>query len=113
MDPAHARMHLDELRGRAVWLRALTPESPRYKLWLGDLVEFTRAVFGLDSPEMAAVREVLAARPPSDADEATRVRDYVQRLDRLIALIDRFARRLATPLPLVEVPPNGRNPATG
>lgn len=95
MDPAHARMHLDELRGRAVWLRALSPDTPRYKLWLGDLVEFTRAVFGLDSPEMAALREVLAARPPSDADEATRVREYVRRLDRFIALMDRFAGRLA------------------
>lgn len=109
MDPAHARLHLEELRGRAVWLRALTPDTPRYKLWLGDLVEFTRVVFGLDSPEMAAVREVLAARLPPDADETARVRDYVRRLDRLIALIDRFARRFPAPLTLVEQPPDGRS----
>ncbi len=113
MDPAHARMHLDELRERAVWLRALTPDNPRYKLWLGDLVEFTRAVFGLDSPEMAAVREVLAARLPPDADEATRVRDYLHRLDRLIALIDRFARRFPAPLPFAERPADGRGPVEG
>jgi len=113
MDPAHARLHLEELRGRAVWLRALTPDTPRYKLWLGDLVEFTRVVFGLDSPEMAAVREVLAVPLPPDADETTRVQDYVRRLDRLIALIDRFARRFPAPVPPAGRPADGRGPVEG
>jgi len=111
MDPQHARRHLDELHATAAWLRTATPDGPRYKLWLGDLVEFTRVAFGLDSPQMARVREVLTgSRLPPDAGETDRVRDYLARLDRLTALIDDFARNFPDPLALVDPTTNGPEP---
>jgi hypothetical protein len=110
MDPRHARQHLEELRGAAVWLRSATPDSPRYKLWLGDLVEFVRVVFGLDSPQMAEMRGVIAGhRLPAGADEDARLHDYLARLDRFINLIDGFVRRFPEPITLTEPSPNGQD----
>ncbi len=107
MDARHARQHLDELHGAAVWLRSSAPEHPRYRLWLGDLIEFTRAAFGLESSEMAEVRAAIIADPrlPPDAPESARVQAHLARLDRFIALIDRFASNFPDDLPLVQVEP--------
>ncbi len=105
MDARHARQHLDELHGAAVWLRSSAPEHPRYRLWLGDLIEFTRAAYGLESAEMTAVRDVLRAepRPRADAPEGVRVQAHLARLNRFIALIDRFAAALPEEIPLTEI----------
>ena len=95
MDNAHLRHHLKDLSGRRFFLRTLKPDTDRYKLWLGDLVEFVNAAYGVDSAEMAELRGLLAGRPRvrADAAEEVRVRDYVERLEALGALLERFEVR--------------------
>lgn len=87
MDANHARKHLDDLHGTLMWLRTLTPDNPRYKVWLGDLVEFTRLVFGLDSREMAAIRTALIEPPPSANPGPDPAHMYLARLDRFVAVL--------------------------
>ena len=88
MDARHAQAHLSDLQGTLHWLRSLTPDSPRYKLWLGDMVEFVRAVFGIDSPQMAGVRDVLVGVTVAGLDSAEH--SYLARLDRFDALLRGF-----------------------
>lgn len=92
MDIDHIRHHLQDLGGRRYFLRTLKPDTDRYKLWLGDLVEFVNVAYGADSGEMAELRAVLTNRPklPADAAEDERVRDYVERLEALGTLLERF-----------------------
>lgn len=108
MDTAHARRHLDELRSTLDWLRTLTPDSPRYKLWLGDMVEYTRVRFGLDSPQMAEVRAILTAAPRFAAidDEHARTHAYLDLLDRFAAVLRVYGRDLSDPLPLIDLGPS-------
>ncbi len=107
MDSRHLRQHLKDLGGRQHFLRTLRPDSDRYKLWLGDLVEFVNVAYGAQSPEMAALRSVLTdrARPPADATDAERERDYRERLDGLAALLVDYERAVRDPIILIE--PNG------
>jgi hypothetical protein len=94
MDDAHRRHHLKDLAGRRFFLRTLRPDGERYKLWLGDLVEFVNVAYGPDSPQMTEVQNALRAHPrlPSAAPEDARVRDYLDRLETLGALLDRLER---------------------
>jgi hypothetical protein len=96
MDIDHIRHHLQDLGGRRLFLRTLKPDTDRYKLWLGDLVEFVNVAYGADSGEMVELRAVLTSRPrlPLDAAEEERVRDYVERLEALGALLERFEMRM-------------------
>jgi hypothetical protein len=116
-DGQHLRHHLNELRSTLRWLRSLTPDGPRYKLWLGDLVEFTRVAFGPDSAEMARVRGALLDRPrvPPDADEATRVRGYLDRLDTFAEVLAAFESRLPPAVSFITLDPgpdaNGASPS--
>jgi hypothetical protein len=107
MDPSHLRQHIDELRGRLPFLRALRPDSDRYKLWLGDVVELVNVAYGLDSPQMARLRATLRehARLPPDATEADRGRLYLDRLDALTALLDEYAYAIREPIVFFEEPP--------
>jgi hypothetical protein len=95
MDIDHIRHHLQDLSGRRYFLRTLKPDTDRYKLWLGDMVEFVNVAYGAGSGEMSELRAVLTSRPrlPVDATEEERVRDYVERLEALGALLDRFEGR--------------------
>ena len=104
MDYRQARAQLSEFRTSLNWMRTLTPDGPRYRLWLGDFVEFTRETFGLDSEQMARVRDILTAEPRAEpaTDETTRVRRYLARLDRFEAVVNGFERALADPLPLLD-----------
>jgi hypothetical protein len=104
VDPAHLRHHLNELRSTLRWLRSLPPDGPRYKLWLGDLVEFTRVAFGVDSPQAAQLRDVLAAhgRPPDGTDESERAAAYLARLDAFGGVLAEFDRLLPHPVTLVD-----------
>jgi hypothetical protein len=94
MDPSHLRHHLRDLSERQRFLRTLRPDSDRYKLWLGDLVEFVNVAYGADSPELASLRAVLTDRPrlSAEATEAERQREYLQRLEALAAVIDSCER---------------------
>jgi hypothetical protein len=94
MDAAHLRHHLQDLAGRRYFLRTLKPDGERYKLWLGDLVEFVNVAYGSDSPQMSDLRGVLTARPrlSPDAADDERVREYLDRIEALGDLLDRFER---------------------
>jgi hypothetical protein len=100
MDAAHLRHHLRELRDRERFLRTLRPDSERYKLWLGDIVEFVNVAYGADSPQMAELRAALVgqARPAPDAPREQRERLYHERLDRIAAVLDGYARTVRDPL---------------
>lgn len=82
MDSAHLRQHLADLRGRVHFLRTLRPESERYKLWLGDMIELTHITEGVDSARMTALRAVLTSQPrlDSDAPEQAQTEAYLARL---------------------------------
>ncbi len=113
MDTAHLRRHLDELAKTLAWMRTLTPDGPRYKLWLGDLVEFTRDAFGSTSAQMAQIRAVLTGdlRPlPEEADETARTRTYLARLDAFDAILVDLERRLRDPIILVDFDADGAEP---
>jgi len=105
IDPGHLRHHLNELRSTLRWLRSLRPDGPRYKLWLGDVVEFTRVAFGADSEEAARVRGVLLERGrlPDDAEEMERVRDYLWRLDAFADVLAQFESRMPHPVTFISI----------
>jgi len=107
MDTTHLRHHLRDLAGRRSFLRTLKPDTDRYKLWLGDVAEFVNVAYGPDSEEMVSLRATLTARSrlPANAAEDERVRDYLERLDALGALLDRYERNVRDPITFVE--PNG------
>lgn len=96
MEAAHVRRHLQELRQRAAFLGALRPENQRYRLWLGDVVELVNAVWGLQSPQMAQIRQALQSgtvdrsRPAS----GTGTDRYLERLRRIDAILAACEREL-------------------
>jgi hypothetical protein len=99
MDAAHLRHHLQDLANRRFFLRTLKPDTDRYKLWLGDLVEFVNVAYGPDSEEMASLRATLTGRPrlAADATETERVHDYLERIDALAALLERYEHAIQSP----------------
>lgn len=106
MDSSHLRHHLTELRDRQVFLRTLRPDSDRYKLWLGDIVELVNVAYGPESPQMARLRAVLRDHAPRPTgDDAERERRYRDRLDALAALLDEYARAIREPVMFFEEPP--------
>lgn len=111
----HLRGQLNELRAALAWLRTLTPDGPRYKLWLGDLVEFVHAAFGPASAQMLQVREVLTGTPrlPTDAGEQVQTLDYLARLDRFAAVLVGFERDLPGVITLIDFSPDNGNPHRG
>ena len=110
MNTHHLRHQLNDLRSTLPSLRTLAPDGPRYKLWLGDLVEFANAAFGPDSPQMARIREVLtSSRLSPDADQVTRLQDYLTRLDAFGALLADFQRQLREPIMLIDLRVDGKD----
>jgi len=109
MDRHELRHRLNELSSTLRWLRTLTPNGVRYKLWLGDLVEFVGEAFGAESPQMARIRAILRESPrvPADTDETERTRAYLARLDAFHDVLSDFARGLRDPLILIEPGENG------
>ena len=104
MDARHLRAHLQELDGRRRFLATLKPDSERYKLWLGDVVELVNVAYGADSEELRELRGALTGRsrlPPS-ADEAEREREYLARLEALGEVLEQFMRRIPEPIVFVE-----------
>lgn len=99
MDSQHLLQHLHDLAERQRFLRTLRPDSDRYKLWLGDVVEFLNVAYGADSPELASLRTVLtgARRLPAEATEAERQRDYLRRLEALGGVIEDCERAAGGP----------------
>ena len=114
MNTHHLRHQLNDLRSTLRSLRTLTPDGPRYKLWLGDLVEFANAAFGPNSPQMARIREVLTGsqRLPPEADQVTRLQDYLARLDAFGAILAEFQRQLREPIMLIDLRVDGKGSQT-
>jgi hypothetical protein len=85
----------------------MRPDSDRYKLWLGDVVETVHVAYGPDSPQMARLRALLRehARLPAGATDTERQRRYLDRLDALAALLDDFVREAREPIIFFEEPP--------
>jgi len=94
MDAGHLRQHLRELIERGPFVRSLRPDTERYKLWLGDIVELVNVVYGVDSAEMGELRAAIGgrARLSAEATEAERQRDYVERVDALAAVLRGYER---------------------
>jgi hypothetical protein len=109
MDSRHLRHLLQDLIDRRHFVRTLRPDSDRYKLWLGDLVEVVNDAYGPDSAELRELRGLLAGRPRPDrgAAEAARERDYLARVDALGEYLDRLRRAVRDPIIFVE-PDGGR-----
>lgn len=112
LDRAHLRRHLDALGNMLHFLRTLPPDGPRYKVWLGDVVEFVHDAFGEGSPQMQQVRDALIGegRLPREADATERTRAYLDRLDRFGRVLAGFLRSFADPLPMLDAGLNGRAP---
>ena len=94
MDASHQLQHLRDLQGRLPFLRTLRPDTDRYKLWLGDLVEFVHVAYNPESAEMTRLRELLVAHGQHAAalPEAERARAYVERLVDLTAYLEYLER---------------------
>jgi hypothetical protein len=101
------------MRARINYLRALKPDNPSYKLWLGDVVELANVQWGVQSAQMQQLREAIGSgrRTPDGEDDATR--RYLERLDTLAAVLDGWLRGLGEPIPIVDELPfrrgDGRN----
>lgn len=95
MEPAHRLHHLRDLTDRQRFVRTLTPDSDRYKLWLGDVVEFLNVGYGADSAEMVRLREALVSRPrvAPDAPHGERERAYLDQVDAITALLGDLIRQ--------------------
>ncbi len=98
------RQQFDELAQTLAWLRTLAPHGQRYKLWLGDLVEFVNAAFGPHSPQMAEIRAILIEgnRPAADAGATERTGAYIATLDAFARVLAGFERHVRAPLIMLD-----------
>jgi hypothetical protein len=97
VDSKHLRGHLADLRGRIEFLRAMQPDSPTYKLWLGDVIELVNVQWGVQSPQMMQLRAAIGrgGRQPEPESADEQVRGYLQRLADLAAVLESFERGAA------------------
>ncbi len=104
MDAAHLRRHLEDLRGRINFLRAMQPDNPSYKLWLGDVIELVNVQWGLDSTQMKQLRAAIGrgGRQPEAETPEERTRAYLQRLEDLDAVLQSFVRGVREPIKFIE-----------
>jgi hypothetical protein len=104
MDALHLRRHLADLRGRIAFLRALLPDNPSYKLWLGDVIELINVQWGVHSTQMLQLRGAIgrAGRQPEAETPEERTRAYLSRLDDLDAVLGSFDRFTMQPVQFFE-----------
>lgn len=104
MDATHLRHHLGDLRGRLPFLRTLLPDSDRYKLWLGDLIEFVNVAYSAESAALGEVRAILLrhGRLAADVPDAERARRYLERLADLDAFLAAREDEVRDPLVVVD-----------
>jgi hypothetical protein len=103
LEPAHLRRHLLELRDRVRFLRALEPDAPAYRLWLGDVIQLVNEQYGLNSPQMQQLRAAIArgGRQPADTPEERQAL-YLQRLNDLELLLNSYLRAIGEPIAFFE-----------
>lgn len=104
LDAAHLRRHLQDLRERIVYLRALEPDSPTYKLWLGDMIEVVNHQYGLQSRQMLQLRAAIGrvGRQPEAVSNEARRDAYLQRLADFDLVLDSFVRGIVEPITFFE-----------
>jgi hypothetical protein len=104
LDAAHLRGQLQDLRERIAFLRALEPDSPTYKLWLGDVIEVVNLQYGLHSRQMLQLRAAIGrvGRQPAAISEDERREAYLQRLADLGLVLDSFIRGIVEPITFFE-----------
>lgn len=108
MDTHELRHGLGRLSNTLRWLRTLPPDGIRYKVWLGDLVEFVGEAYGAESPQMARIRAVLTStRLPAEADDSERTRRYLERLDTFEHLLTELGRGARDPIIFFDPSRNG------
>jgi len=107
MDPRHLRSHIEDLRGRIAFLRALQPDNPSYRLWLGDVIELVNVQWGLQSRQMLQLRAAIGrgGRHPEGATPEERAQAYRQRLDDVDIVLERFVRSIGEPVTFFEQTP--------
>jgi hypothetical protein len=81
-----------DLRAGVESLRPLRPDGPRYKLWLGDVVELVQTIWGPGSLQLSEV--AAAVRGPVAPDDAAALR-YLKRLQRLDRVLEDLERQLS------------------
>lgn len=102
MDQRHLRSHLDDLRARIGFLRAMQPDNPSYRLWLGDVIELVNLQWGVDSPQMAALRGALSGATGRSADGEAQREAYLARLSALDGVLERLLRGTGEPVQFLE-----------
>ncbi len=109
VDPRQLRGQIEALRKQVPFLLALLPDGPRYKLWLGDVVELAQATWGMGSPRLAQVRAVLtrAGRLGPEETEDERREAYLRRLNDLDTVLAAWERALLEPVTLIDLDPDG------
>ncbi len=109
MDARHLRSHLADLRDRIAFLRALQPDNPSYRLWLGDVIELVNVQWGLQSRQMLQLRAAIGrgGRHPEGETPDDRVRAYLLRLEDLDAVLESFIRGIGEPVAFVDFDEGG------
>ncbi|MHB8576137.1 MAG: hypothetical protein ACYDCQ_12495 [Dehalococcoidia bacterium] len=104
MDPRHLRSHLEDLRGRTAFLRAMLPDNPSYRLWLGDVIELVNVQWGVQSRQMQQLRAAIGrgGRHPEGETPAARTTAYLQRLDDVDAVLESYVRAIGEPVTFFE-----------
>jgi hypothetical protein len=94
MNPAHALRHLQELRARVPFLRALRPGNSTYLMWIGDIAEFANTTWGIGSPQPLRLASVL--RPHSGDDQSATDDEYRARVSAVDAVLAGYEEELRT-----------------
>lgn len=104
LEPRQLRNHVQDLRGRIAFLRALAPDSPTYKLWLGDVIELVNLQWGVDSRQMAQVRAAIGrgGRHPEPETASERTTAYLAKLDDVDVVMQSFERDSGAPITFFE-----------
>jgi hypothetical protein len=110
MDSRHLRSHLADLRERIAFLRALQPDNPSYRLWLGDVIELVNVQWGLQSRQMLQLRAAIGrgGRQPDAETPDERVRAYLSRLEDMDAVLESFIRSAGESVTFIELGELGR-----
>ena len=96
MEPDPLRHQLAALRQRVAFLRALAPDGPAYKLWLGDVIELVNTKWGVGSTAMQGISEILRRREQerSSQSDASAQAAYLERLRSMELILERYEKTL-------------------
>lgn len=96
MQSPHTIRQVRELRSRIVFLRALRPDNPSYRLWIGDIAELANTVWGIGAAEPLQLAAALHSSPDEAAGAGQEDLYYLERLGRIDAVLESYERVLAS-----------------